>query len=264
MYATPVAIVSVPNNVSRVMHHKTPSLAALRATGYAFPPTKPLMLTLTSSPDSAVSAPFAAPRATIERSPFVFVGERLWLDFVTCEHGLRRFDALRDFENMVRWLEAAAILDAERASGIRRRAQQQPAGASVALVDGRRVRTALRALAERGPMSERVRYEGLMEINRVLGRSAGTRRVDLRSDGTFIRSFVPVGDAFAGLVIPIVESAADALILGELPRVRRCADPRCQRVFFDNTKNGRRRWCDMSTCGNRAKAARHREKLKAH
>jgi predicted RNA-binding Zn ribbon-like protein len=35
-------------------------------------------------------------------------------------------------------------------------------------------------------------------------------------------------------------------------------------VFFDNTKNGRRRWCDMATCGNRAKAARHREKLKSH
>jgi predicted RNA-binding Zn ribbon-like protein len=35
-------------------------------------------------------------------------------------------------------------------------------------------------------------------------------------------------------------------------------------VFYDNTKNGRRRWCDMATCGNRAKAARHREKLKAH
>jgi len=77
-------------------------------------------------------------------------------------------------------------------------------------------------------------------------------------------TFVPVGDAFAGLVIPVVESAADALTLGELSRVRRCADPRCQRVFFDNTKNGRRRWCDMSTCGNRAKAARHREKLKSH
>jgi predicted RNA-binding Zn ribbon-like protein len=29
-------------------------------------------------------------------------------------------------------------------------------------------------------------------------------------------------------------------------------------VFFDGTKNGRRRWCDMGTCGNRAKAARHR------
>src|SRR5689334_20619284 len=222
------------------------------------------MLTLTPSSDSAAVGSFAPPRATIERSPFVFVGERLWLDFVNCEQGVRRFDALRDFESMVRWLEAAAVLDLERASSIRRRAQQQPAAASAAVVDGRRVRAALRSLAERGPMSERVRAEGLTEINRVLGRSAGTRRVELRSDGTFIRSFVPVGDAFAGLVIPIVESAADALILGELSRVRRCADQRCQRVFFDNTKNGRRRWCDMATCGNRAKAARHREKLKSH
>jgi len=264
MYPTSAANVSAPHNESPVMRRMPASLAALRAAGYACRPTPPHMLTLTSSSDSAVTAPFTAPRTTVERSPFIFVGERLWLDFVNCEHGLRRYDALRDFESMVRWLEAAAVLDGERASGIRRRAQQQPAGASVALVDGRRVRAALRALAERGPMSERVRYEGLMEINRVLGRSAGTRRVDLRTDGTFIRSFVPVGDAFAGLVIPIVESAADALILGELPRVRRCADPRCQRVFFDNTKNGRRRWCDMATCGNRAKAARHREKLKSH
>lgn len=229
-----------------------------------FFPRLPTMLTLTPPPDSATLAAYAPPRPTNERSPFVFVGERLWLDYVNCEQGLRRIDALRDFETLVRWLEAAAILDLERASGIRRRAVQQPAGAAAALVDARRVRAALRSLAERGPMSERVRADGLIEINRVLGRSAGTRRVDLRPDGTFIRSFVPVGDAFAGLVIPVVESAADALILGELTRVRRCADHRCQRVFFDNTKNGRRRWCDMATCGNRAKAARHREKLKAH
>jgi predicted RNA-binding Zn ribbon-like protein len=221
-----------------------------------------MMLTFTSTSDAGTLA--YVPRPMGERSPFVFVGERLWLDFVNSEFGIRRFDALRDFDSMVRWLEAAAVLDAERASGIRRRAQQQPAGAAASLIDARRVRAALRALAERGPLSDRVRFDGLGEINRVLGRSAGTRRVEQRADGTFIRAFVPVGDAFAGLVIPIVESAADALILGELSRVRRCADPRCQRVFFDNTKNGRRRWCDMSTCGNRAKAARHREKLKSH
>jgi predicted RNA-binding Zn ribbon-like protein len=109
-----------------------------------------------------------------------------------------------------------------------------------------------------------MRVDVLGEINRVLGRSAGTRRLELRGDGTFARSFVPVGDAFAGLMIPIVESAADALILGELARVRRCADPRCARVFYDGTKNAARRWCDMATCGNRAKAARHRARLKAH
>jgi len=196
--------------------------------------------------------------------PFAFIAERLWLDFVNTDDAQRgdRVDGLRDFDALVRWLEAAGVLDAERAAGMHRRAQQQPAGATAALSDARRVRAALRALAERGTASPDVRLHAVAEINRVLGRSAGTRRLETRGDGSFIRSFVPVGDAFAGLMIPVVESAADALVLGELARVRRCADPRCPRVFHDGTKNGRRRWCDMATCGNRAKAARHRHKLR--
>jgi predicted RNA-binding Zn ribbon-like protein len=191
---------------------------------------------------------------------FSHVGERLWLDFVNTDdmrHGAR-FDLLRDFESLVRFLEEAGILDDERSGGMRRRAQQQPAGAAAALVEARRTRAALRALAERGLNSEKARQDALAEINRVLGRSAGTRRVEPRADGSFARSFVPVGDAFAALIIPVVESAADSLIGGDLGRVRRCGDARCSRVFLDHTRNGRRRWCEMATCGNRAKAARFR------
>jgi predicted RNA-binding Zn ribbon-like protein len=204
-----------------------------------------------------------APTAPLPAPPFVFVGERLWLDFINTDDVRRgaRVDVLRDFEQLIRWLESTAVLDGERAGGIRRRAQQQPAGATASLADARRIRAALRALAERGAQIVDVRLNALGEINRVLGRSAGTRRVEQRGDGSFVRSFVPVGDAFAGLMIPVVESAADALVTGELARVRRCADVRCLHVFFDSTKNGRRRWCDMSTCGNRAKAARHRRRL---
>ena len=240
----------------------------------------------TSTPSAAQPASssfFArpAPATTPARGRFVFVGERLWLDFVNTEpvaapHGARHAvpladvadvalhvaDALRDFDTFVAWLESAAILDAERAQGIRRRALQQPTGAAATLIDARRVRATLRILAERGTSASQVRVDALSEINRVLGRSAGTRRLELRGDGSYARAFVPVGDAFAGLMIPIVESAADAMILGELGRVRRCADSRCPRVFFDRTKNGRRRWCDMATCGNRAKAARHRARRK--
>ena len=201
--------------------------------------------------------------ARVSRAPFVFVAERLWLDFVNTDGGANAFDSVSDFDGLVSWLETAISLDLERAQMMRRRAIQQPSGATAALVDARRVRAALRSLAERGSAAPQVRVEALQEINRVLGRSAGTRRLEIRPDGTFARSFVPVGDAFAGLMIPIVESAADALILGELTRVRRCADPRCARVFFDGTKNAARRWCDMATCGNRAKAARHRARLKA-
>jgi predicted RNA-binding Zn ribbon-like protein len=193
-------------------------------------------------------------------SSFVFVGERLWLDFVNTDDLRRgvRVDVLRDFNSLVRWLGATGVLDGERATGIARRADQQPAGAAAALVDARRVRAALRALAERGSVVTKAREDALVEINRVLGRSAGTRRVESGDDGSFRQAFVPVGDAFAGLMIPVVESAAASLVEQELARIRRCAAARCPRVFLDSTRNGRRRWCDMATCGNRAKAARFR------
>jgi predicted RNA-binding Zn ribbon-like protein len=185
---------------------------------------------------------------------------RLWLEFVntdTAPH-VPRGDLLRDFGTLLRWLVDAHVVDLERAGGLGRRALLQPAAATATLVDARRVRAALRGLAERGSTSAKVRDEAIAEINRVLGRSAGTRRLEQLSPDHFVRVFVPTGDAFAGLMIPIAESAADSLVLDELARVRRCADPRCTRVFLDTSRNGTRRWCDMGTCGNRAKAARHR------
>mgnify|MGYP001061229513 CR=1 FL=1 len=196
----------------------------------------------------------------IARPPFAFIGERLWLDFVNTDatRGKVRTDALLSFDSYLRWLEAAGALDSERAMTMRRRALEQPAGATAALVEARRTRAILRQLAERGFRAERARSDAVAELNRILGRSAGTRRLEIRRDGSIARTFVPVGDAFTGLLIPIVESAADTLVLDELPRVRRCAGSDCSRVFHDATRNGARRWCDMSGCGNRAKAARHR------
>ncbi|GAC1514746.1 MAG: CGNR zinc finger domain-containing protein [Gemmatimonadaceae bacterium] len=188
----------------------------------------------------------------------------LWLDFVNTDEALngRDLDALRDFPAFVAWLESEGALDRERAVGMLRRAREQPAGAGAALIDARRVRSALRALAERGGSSDAVRAAALGEINRVLGRSAGTRRLEQRPDGSLARTFAPVGEAYASLMISIAESVSDTLIAGELDRVRRCAAARCARIFYDASKNARRRWCDMARCGNRAKAARFRSKRK--
>ena len=77
-------------------------------------------------------------------------------------------------------------------------------------------------------------------------------------DGSHVRIFVPTGDAFAGMMIPVADSAGDAIVDEQLGRVKRCASPRCTRVFLDVTKNATRRWCDMKTCGNREKARRRR------
>lgn len=195
---------------------------------------------------------------------FCFVAGRLWLDFVNTDDarlGLR-VDTIASFDRYVDWLAAAQLLDAPRAAALRRRALEQPSGAAAALVEARRIRAALRALAERGrsEAGEGAREAAVAEVNRVLGRAVGTRRVDRVPDGGYARTFVPVGDVFGGLVIPIVESAVDSLVRGELARLRTCADRRCPRHFADDTKSHTRRWCDMRTCGNRAKAQRRRRR----
>ena len=46
-------------------------------------------------------------------------------------------------------------------------------------------------------------------------------------------------------------------------RTRVCAGPNCGWLFIDRSKAGRRRWCDMATCGNTAKSRRHYERKRA-
>jgi predicted RNA-binding Zn ribbon-like protein len=59
--------------------------------------------------------------------------------------------------------------------------------------------------------------------------------------------------------IPAVLSLLAVRALFALPaeRVRACG--RCGWLFLDSSRGGRRRWCSMSTCGNREKASRHRK-----
>jgi len=62
---------------------------------------------------------------------------------------------------------------------------------------------------------------------------------------------------------PIVDAATALLTSEQRKRVRVCAAPTCGWLFLDNSRRGNRRWCDMSVCGNRAKARRHYAKVSA-
>jgi predicted RNA-binding Zn ribbon-like protein len=65
-----------------------------------------------------------------------------------------------------------------------------------------------------------------------------------------------------GMLAPVLWSAGDLLAGPRLDRVRRCANPECGWLFLDDSRAGKRRWCSMSACGNRAKARRHYHKSK--
>jgi predicted RNA-binding Zn ribbon-like protein len=64
------------------------------------------------------------------------------------------------------------------------------------------------------------------------------------------------------LLAPVLWSAGDLLAGPKLEKVRRCANPDCLFLFLDDSRAGKRRWCSMSACGNRAKAKRHYHKSK--
>jgi predicted RNA-binding Zn ribbon-like protein len=59
--------------------------------------------------------------------------------------------------------------------------------------------------------------------------------------------------------------ARDAILLlgsERILRVKECARPDCTLLFVDASRSGRRRWCSMDACGNRAKTVGYRRRLK--
>jgi predicted RNA-binding Zn ribbon-like protein len=57
----------------------------------------------------------------------------------------------------------------------------------------------------------------------------------------------------------IAADAAELLGTGLRDRLRICPGPGCRGRFLDDSPAGRRRWCSMAVCGNRSKAAAHRQ-----
>ncbi|CAG9267784.1 CGNR zinc finger domain-containing protein [Burkholderia cepacia] len=82
-----------------------------------------------------------------------------------------------------------------------------------------------------------------------------------RIDGAYAWRIGGVGATLGALLSPVLWSAIDLLGGARLAKVKRCANDACQWLFIDDSKNGSRRWCSMSSCGNRAKAYRHYHKV---
>ncbi len=167
-------------------------------------------------------------------------------------------DRFATFDDAAAWLIERGVCHSGRGP-----AALRPPGVDddVALARVRAVRAALRdvahAVSHRRPPGE----EFLAEINRAI---TSRERIELvrSSDGVSVgHSHVgdPLDDALARLAEPLV----DEIKAERADRIRICANDTCQWVFFDESRAGRRRWCDMASCGNRAKAARHRARAKA-
>jgi predicted RNA-binding Zn ribbon-like protein len=181
-----------------------------------------------------------------------FVGGRVCLDFVNTVGGRMRGvvvrDKLRGYEDLVGWSKAAGLIGSAGASAPR--AGRMVFSRAIAL------REALYLLF-RG-----IREPTALEIlNRELAIARGHERLN-RSRGGFVWGW-DESPALDRMLWQVARSAAELLGSSELARVRLCNGEECGWLFLDTSRNGRRHWCDMRDCGNRAKVKRFRERRRA-
>jgi predicted RNA-binding Zn ribbon-like protein len=168
-------------------------------------------------------------------------------------------ESLTDAPTAVSWLQSHALLHQEMADAILAEASD-PEGEERLLSRVRRVRSALRELLDASVERRPPSAAALKEVNRAL-RAPYVIELVPAADGVSL-DHRHDGDPISGAMARLSEAVTRELTGDNSRRLRVCANEDCRWVFNDHSPAGRRKWCDMSSCGNRAKAARHRERQK--
>jgi predicted RNA-binding Zn ribbon-like protein len=178
------------------------------------------------------------------RDGFKFRGGSPALDLaatVTGRLGAAPRGLLATAADLDRWLVAAAL------------AEVAPGATEGNLVQARSLREALYRLA-----LSRAEGTALPDADRDLlnGYAAlPAAPLQLGADGRAHLS----GDV-RGLLAELAREGVSLLGGDFSHRIRQCEGPPCAVLFVDTSRKGERRWCSMSACGNKAKAAGFRER----
>ena len=186
------------------------------------------------------------------------VGGNLALDFANTESG-RGYELhqnhLRDATNVVDWLDRANALPAGASEWLRADVSARPNVAEDLVQRSLALRAAIHdvgaAIARGGapPQDSLARLSGLHAES--IGR-AGLAFEGDRCRWRWNLREAPV-DAALG---PIALAAVKLFTEGDFGRIKECGGHACGWLFYDTSKNNRRRWCEMEVCGNRAKQKR--------
>jgi predicted RNA-binding Zn ribbon-like protein len=95
-------------------------------------------------------------------------------------------------------------------------------------------------------------------INRYL--AASPPMWQLRCTGAGVEMHVTWDADWTGVIAAILTSYGRLLENGTIDRVRECANPHCTWMFYDQSRNATRRWCDPQACGNLHNVHAHRER----
>jgi len=164
-------------------------------------------------------------------------------------------ELLKHYVDLARFAEDAGILETAQVDRLIERSYVTPEAAQRALAAAIRMREAMNAVFVAIVNKKSVPAMALMTLNQYV--QAAAQHAELVPvNGRFEWRFDGLPIDFETPLWPIARSAADLLASDQLRFVRACASKTCLWLFLDASKNHRRRWCDMTKCGNRAKFRR--------
>jgi predicted RNA-binding Zn ribbon-like protein len=196
-------------------------------------------------------------------APFDLSGGAPCLDFANTLADRPRCtkENLAEYGDLLRWGAEAGLLTPDEEERLRRRAARRPGEARETFRRAIELRETVYRIfsglaAGRPPVGA-----DLTSLNAALARALPNLRVrGAESGGRWAWAGRPA--SLDRPLWPVARSAADLLTSPDTRLVRECGSDRCSWLFLDRSRSGRRRWCDMQTCGNRAKARRHYERKK--
>jgi predicted RNA-binding Zn ribbon-like protein len=104
--------------------------------------------------------------------------------------------------------------------------------------------------------------EDIEALNKVLADGAVIRQLARKSERYELNMYA-LGHQWSHIQAEIAASMAQMMAEGELSRIRICDNPNCLWVYYDDTRNRSKRYCDDKLCGNLLKVRRFRARQKA-
>ena len=203
------------------------------------------------------------------RPPAIFVADALGLDFLNSVATPvdTPVDWIDDGNGLLAWLEQAELVPADAREAIR--AKAFPGELDRVADQARNLREWFRGFVRKHaghPLTSEDLTE-LEPLNHLLGQDEAFARIAVQHGndaGPLAFQFVRRWRSPEALLLPIAEAMARFVCAEDFSNIKACEGASCTLMFADRTRGRARRWCSMAICGNRAKQAAHRDRLKAH
>lgn len=170
-------------------------------------------------------------------------------------------DWLTGYPQLVDWASVTGEFDPDTLSALRRRSADAPAAAAATLRDTRRLREAVYDVTTAIIRNDVAPPDGLQRVELAWKAAAADAVLALVAGKARLQVTVETS-GLAYLNHELALRSFELLQALPLARTRICPGPHCGWLFIDRSRGGQRRWCDMATCGNAVKTARHYQRTR--